>query len=135
MTKEKLAPNDIVSGADALQAINAILGACKDYQRVRQEEETKRAGIQAQKEVVLENLRSQKAVILHYLDRAFDERRQNFESFFNSLDRTLEMGDVAQTSAVLESIVSLAKTSPFKDVKEEIRTFLTNPKAELELEF
>lgn len=136
MSRKKTAEvRQVVLGADALDAVSAVLGACSEYLKVSQEEQTKRVEIQAQKEVVLENLRSQKEVILHYLDRSFDERRQNFESFFETLDRTIESGNAAQTSAVLDSIVNLAKTSPFQDVKEEIRSFLNNPKAELELEF
>lgn len=53
-----------------------------------------------------------------YLDRAFDERAKNFNFLFQTIDSAIDSGDNSQLALALNTMVELAKSSPFKDIAD-----------------
>ena len=77
----------------------------------------------------------QKELLLTYLDKSFDERKVNFENFFNRLDKAMAQNDVEQMSIILSSINQLAAISPFKvlQARKDARRALEDPNFELDV--
>lgn len=107
-----------------LAAIGAVQDMCNvivDYYKIREEERTKRTIITAQKEVYISKINSQKEFILKYLDKTFDERKENFDKFFKIVDNALQTNNLDQLTIGVNAITDLAKTSPFKDLSETMK--------------
>ncbi|NLG10097.1 MAG: hypothetical protein GX562_00990 [Coriobacteriaceae bacterium] len=64
-----------------------------------------------------------------YLDKSFDERKENFHALFSVVDDALEKNNMQQLAMSLESIIKLAEASPFKDLEtiEATAAALTDP--------
>lgn len=110
-------------------ALNTIITSYLEYKQVVAQEKTKREQIRAWRDVELERIRAQEELFLTYLDRVFDERRANFAKFFEVLDHAIETENVGVITATLDSITTLAKTSPFKDIATvvQVREALEDP--------
>jgi hypothetical protein len=59
---------------------------------------------------------SQRELLLDYLDRSFDERKENFQNLFSVVDQSIQSGNTEQLGLALAAITELAKSSPFKDL-------------------
>jgi hypothetical protein len=128
----------IAKGARAINlfaALEAIVGAYGDYKKVAGQETTKRKGIDAWRRVNLERIKTQREILLTYLERTFDERRANFEKYFEVMDSAIEAGQVEVVTKTLDSITQLAKTTPFKDIAtvEQVRALLDAPGKDIDL--
>ncbi|NLA65299.1 MAG: hypothetical protein GX862_05120 [Leucobacter sp.] len=64
-----------------------------------------------------------------YLERSFDERAHNFGKLFAIVDDALDTHNMTALALGLESVVQLATSSPFKDLRtvEETAAALSNP--------
>lgn len=96
----------------------AVIATCaRDISNAR----TERVRIQEQARVQLARIHSARDTILAYLDRSFDERRQNFERLFSTLDKALEDDRIEVVAETLKAVVALAKESPFKALADAQR--------------
>jgi len=122
---------DIVNAVNPGQVIRDITKAYSDYKIIREQEVTRRKGIQANKEVVLREIEAKREIILTYLERSFDERRTNFEKLFEVLDAAIEKDNIQLMAGTLSSITDLAKSSPFKDLANlsQVRKLTQDPNA------
>jgi hypothetical protein len=77
---------------------------------------TERERIRRSKQIEAERIRAARDVLLRGLDRAFDERRANFDALFAQLDRAMAQGNPEAVSMTLDAVVKLARSSPFKDL-------------------
>lgn len=118
-----------------LEAIQILTKEIKEYKIVAEQEKTKRKNITAWENTTLEKIKTQKEIILKYLDSSFDERKSNFESLFTTLDKSFESNNTEQMSIVLNTILDLAKSSPFKDImdNEKLKDFINDKKMDMEL--
>jgi hypothetical protein len=90
---------------------------------------TKRIGIAAERDIAIAKVRAQQELLQEYLNRSFDERAENFTRLFAVVDGALDTNNMAALAAGLESVVKLATSSPFKDLRtvEETAAALSNP--------
>ena len=111
------------------QCINEIVEAWAEYAKIAQEEKTKRREIEAWEKTTLAEIAAKREILISYLDRAFDERQENFQNLFERADRAMESGNIKQLALLLNSITELAKTSPFKDLvnTSTVRAALNDP--------
>lgn len=111
------------------QCIQQILFAYSEYKKVALEEKTKREGIAAWERVTLEKIKSQRKLLLSFIDRSFEERARNFEYLFSLADQAIASQNNKELSLVLEKITELAKTSPFQDLTDvsSVQAALSNP--------
>lgn len=93
---------------------------------------TKRVGIAAERDVAIAGIRAQQELLQNYLDRSFDERAENFTRLFDVVDDALATGNMNALALGLESVIKLATSSPFKDLRsiEETSAALTDPSHE-----
>jgi hypothetical protein len=130
-----MSPNQVVvakklgASIDPLQVLQTMVEYTDRWITETQHAKTERAGIAAWEHVQIEKIDAQREVMLKALDLTFDERRETFHKLFDGLDSAMAAGDPAQAAALLESITSLAKESPFKDLAnlEIIVTELKRP--------
>ncbi len=113
--------NKVVPQLSPAVCFGQLVDAYAEYQRVVQEERTKRREIAAWEKSALATIEQRRDVMMQFLGRAFNERAENFREFFALADQAIATGDNDQLAAVLTSIVELAKTSPFKDLADLAR--------------
>ncbi len=67
-----------------------------------------------------------------YLNRSFGERAESFVKLFQVVDQALNPDNMSALAMGLESVVKLATSSPFKDLRtvEETAAALTDPQHE-----
>lgn len=116
-------------------ALEAIINSYADYKKVVSQEKTKREEIRAWRDVELEKIAAQREIFLTYLERTFDERGANFAKFFEVLDHAVEIDAVDVITTTLDSVTTLAKASPFKDIAtvSQVRKVLDDPDQEFNL--
>ena len=110
--------NKVVPQLNPTVCFSQLVDAYTEYQRVAQEERTKRREIAAWEKAAVATIEQRRDVMMKFLDRSFDERAENFREFFTLADQAIATGDNDQLAAILTSIVELAKTSPFKDLAD-----------------
>ena len=106
----------ICSPGDALSVINNIVQIAGEVEKFREVQKSKRAAIEAEKQVIITKLDVQKKLLIKYLDETFDERKENFKKLFDVIDDALIKGNIQQLAMGLDSVNKLAKSSPFKDL-------------------
>jgi len=118
-----------VNGAECLQQ---VIDAYQEYQKVTEQEQTKRRSIEAWEKTTLKEIEKQREFLLNLLERSFDERAKNFRKLFELLDQSITSGRNENLSPILDTIVELAKSSPFKDLSDlsSVQAALGNPNHE-----
>ena len=117
------------------QVVDAVLGLVMMAGEVRKFEEaqvTKRIGIAAERDIAIANIKAQQELLQDYLNRSFDERAENFNRLFTIVDDALESHNMTAVAMGLESVVKLAVSSPFKDLRtvKETAAALADPEHE-----
>jgi hypothetical protein len=108
----------ILSPSDALAVVDNIVQIAGEVEKFREVQKTKRAAIEAEKQVVITRLNAQKKLLIKYLDETFDERKENFKKLFDVIDDALAKENIQQLAMGLSSVTELAKSSPFKDLAD-----------------
>lgn len=104
--------------ADALAALNNVVEAGREYLRLREEESTKRARIDAYRTLETERIRAAERVLSDFFDHVFAERAGNFDEMWTRLDAAAEAGDDDTVRTMLGGIVQLAQTSPLSGLAD-----------------
>ncbi|WOB45761.1 hypothetical protein HNI00_11905 [Thermoleptolyngbya oregonensis NK1-22] len=109
--------------------LNQVVQAYLEYKRIIETETTKRREIEAWEKTRLAEIQAQRDLLIGYLEQSFDERSQNFKSLFQLVDQAIANGDNQQLALTLDSIVNLAKASPFKDLADlaKVKESLKSP--------
>jgi hypothetical protein len=98
--------------ADAFAALNEIVAAAREYGRIRQAEQTKRAAIAAAEHVQVARIHAAEKNLRPYFERVFAERAQTSGEMFVRLDQAMDSGDPQLVHSVVRGIVDLAQSSP-----------------------
>ena len=115
VVSSKFTPN---ANADALAALREIVGAAREYGKIRQEELTKRAAIAAVEHVQVDRIHAAEQILRLYFERVFAERAQTSEEMFVRLDKAMDSGDPQMVHAVVRGIVDLAQSSPLAGLED-----------------
>jgi len=100
------------------EAIKAICEAYRDCQKTAEVEQMNRKEIEANQQIELEKIQATRQVLLTYLEQQFEERSQAFEQLFSQADEAIKNHDNDKLNVILNSVVELAKSSPFNDLKD-----------------
>ncbi|GAB1539901.1 hypothetical protein NUACC21_25690 [Scytonema sp. NUACC21] len=127
-------PVEVVSGVSAAECLRDIVQAYSEYRIVAEEEQTKRSGIEAWEKTTIAQINAQRDALVKYLEQSFDERAKNFYFLFEKVDRAIIKCDENQLALSLNSIIEIAKNSPFKDLADLtlVRAALNDPDHEWE---
>lgn len=101
--------------ADALAALTKV---ANDTVKNVAEQETKQEEIRAQRDVAIAKINATTACIKEYLDKTFDERSTIFAKQFECVDVALRTGNNEMLAMSLNSINTLAASSPFKNLDD-----------------
>ncbi|GAT01849.1 hypothetical protein [Mycolicibacterium fortuitum] len=114
---------------DGFNALNDIVGAAQEYLNLHEVERTKRANIEAAGKAEVARIKAAEHVLRDYFERVFAERKSNFDALFGNLDTAIANGDGQTVTAVLNSIVDIAKQSPIAELGDlsEVRALLRDP--------
>lgn len=115
--KVKPSPTQAVDGA------KMVYDAWVENVKIHEEEETKRVEIRARKEVDLERIRAQKAILENYLENTFSERKAVISGMFMALDKGIEANNNELIQQSLGAIVSIAKESPLAGIQSLVSDF------------
>lgn len=103
---------------DVTAMIGEMARQANETMRFCEEQKTIRTEIRANAEVEITRINAMADMVRDYLRRSFDERAGLFDNYFSVLDIALERGDNTLVAQTLQSINSLAASSPFKDLAD-----------------
>ncbi|RBY91063.1 hypothetical protein [Blastococcus sp. TF02A-30] len=114
---------------DAMGALDNVIDGARDYLRLREEEQSKRAKIDAYASVEITRIQEASSALKSYFEQVFAERSTTIDGLFRHLDVAMASGDGKATEAALQGIVDLAKSSPMVDIGDlsQIRKALDDP--------
>jgi hypothetical protein len=112
-----------------LQTLLIQAGEVAKYTEVQK---TARKGIEAERDVAVKRIDSQKEILLAYLEKTFDERKENFSKLFDVIDHSIESGNMDELAMALDGVIRLAETSPFKDLRS-VQGGLEDPNMEWDI--
>lgn len=101
--------------AKSLEKMTEAIERCYS---VKQQEETKREAIRAYRDVELKKLKNQKQNFEQYINYVFQERRINFDKFFQQLDIAIETDNMELANIVMAGIIQQIQNSPLQGVQE-----------------
>lgn len=128
-TMQNLAGGAIRSPDQVVDSVMTLVVMAGEVRKFEEAQVTKRVGIAADRDVALARIKAQQELLRDYLERSFDERAKSFGKFFDVIDNALGSGNMTALALGLESVVQLATSSPFKDLRsvEETAAALANP--------
>jgi len=100
---------------DALVTLTEV---ANDTIRYVAEQETKQVEIVAKRDVAIAQINATSTLIKEYLAKTFDERSEIFAKQFECVDEALKTGNTEMLAMTLNSINSLAASSPFKNLAD-----------------
>jgi hypothetical protein len=106
--------------AAASNSFNMLVGAWRDYKTVQAVETTKRAQIQADKEVAIKAIEEQSALLRNYFEHVFAERKSIIQNNFALLEQALAQDNLQMASLAMDSINQLVQQSPLAQAKTMI---------------
>ena len=118
MAKLPIVAKNIAPNLKPVFAVADLISAWKEYKKIYEVETTKRAYIDAQREITLERIRSQRAIVEQYLGGVFSERKHSIDKMFEELDKGIEKNDDRIMSLAMSGIISTLQTSPLAGLKE-----------------
>jgi hypothetical protein len=107
-------------------SLHLLVTAYQDYQRIAEEQKTKRAAIAAWERVRTEELRQQRTLLETYFTGVFEERRHVIEGFFATLDRAIDSGNDALLTQSISGILAVARQSPLAEAAQLLEA-MRNP--------
>jgi hypothetical protein len=99
---------------EAKEVLNNLVSMAGEVQKFTEVQKTKRKQIEADRDIIVEKIKSHKELLLSYLEKSFDERKDNFAKLFSVVDGAIENNNMQQLALGLDSINKLADSSPFK---------------------
>ncbi len=109
-----------------------VIKAAVQYLKEQQAEETQRAYVRAQRDVLVTALHNQRDLPMDYFDKRFAERRSSLEEFYRLLHLAVERRDTEQLQAALGGILGVLRENPLGDLVE-FRKNWENPNYSIDL--
>lgn len=111
-----IAKNSIMSAANPIELVNNLITTIGDVQKFCEDEKTKRCEIEKEKTIAVKKIENQTKIFMTYLEKSFDERKENFQEMFAHVDTAIKEKNVEMLAYLLDSINKLATSSPFKEL-------------------
>lgn len=100
--------------AEAAQVLKRFIEVAGDVAKFTEQQKTVRKDIEAKRDSDIARIQAQKEIIMIYLEKSFDERKENFSKLFQVIDHAIANNNIQQLAMGLDSINQLAASSPFK---------------------
>jgi len=119
------AAGKVATAVNPLEAIDNILGHVSKWHEVTENNKTQRQAIAAQRDVMLEQIRSERDVLMYNLQSQYQERAKTYDKYFEVIDKALESGNIEMLQMGLNSVVDQIKHNPLPS-KNELKNALQN---------
>jgi hypothetical protein len=106
------------SGQFYAGTLGNVLQALTEYARTLEQEKSKRADIERKRTNALSVIRSQRQVMIEYLNHRFGERHKLYERYFQLIDTAMELQNDEITRLALESILNIYQNNPCAGLEE-----------------
>ena len=118
-----------------MAAISTLAQVSNETIKYVAEQETKREEIRAERDVAIARINAMSDSIKLYLEKTFDERSAIFSKQFEAVDEALRTGNTEMLALTLNSINSLAASSPFKNLADigQVQQALTDGNTEWDI--
>lgn len=116
----------LLNSVNPLDALNNIANHVGEWQKIKEEEKTKRHAISAQRDVMVERIRAERDAFVEVLRENYKERAEVYNRSFNALDRAIELGNVEAAQLAMTGILEQIKINPLPSFGEFKQSFLTN---------
>ena len=100
--------------AEAAQVLKRFIEVAGDVAKFTEQQKTVRKDIEAKRDSDIARIQAQKEIIMIYLEKSSDERKENFAKLFQVIDHAIANNNMQQVAMGLDSINQLAASSPFK---------------------
>jgi hypothetical protein len=107
------------------ESLGSVLQALTEYARTMETEKSNRADIERKRKTALSIVRSQRRVMIGYLNHRFGERDKLYERYFQLIDTALELRNEEITRIALESILTIYQDNPCSGIEEFRQQFET----------
>lgn len=108
----------VTNPEDVERALRVLGEVAQETIKYAEEQETKREEIRAMRDVAIARINEMSQCVQAYLEKTFDERALIFAKQFEAVDTALKTGDNEMLALGLNSINSLAASSPFKNLAD-----------------
>ncbi|WP_157838893.1 hypothetical protein [Achromobacter sp. DH1f] len=105
-------------GQVLLEGFDQMYKAFGEYQALHAQEKTKRAQIQADRDVAVKNIRAQRDVVKQAMADTFDLRKTGLQAQIRAMDKAIENGDIEALHVIMDGMVRTLESSPFKDIAQ-----------------
>ncbi len=109
--------NNISNPQIALESVKHYITTAGEVIKFCEIQETKRTEIESHKQQALAYIDMQKQILMTYLNKTFDERKEIFSQYFKVVDDALQKGNMDELVIGLNNINRLATSSPFKNLE------------------
>ncbi len=107
-----------VPGLNVIDGLQRMHQAHSDYQKLREQEQTKRVAILADRDATLEQIRAERDVIKQVLADSFELRKTGLQAQICAMDKALDNGNVEALHVVMDTMVKTIQSSPFKNIAD-----------------
>lgn len=120
---------------EVMAAISTLAQVSNETIKYVAEQETKREEIRAERDVAIARINAMSDSIKLYLEKTFDERSEIFSKQFEAVDEALRTGNTEMLALTLNSINTLAASSPFKSLADigQVQQALTDGNTEWDI--
>jgi hypothetical protein len=94
------------------QTLGHVLQALSEYARTLEHEKSNRAEIERKRKTALSAIRSERQMMIEYLNHRFGERKTLYEQYFRLVDTALELQNEEIVRLALESVLNIYQDNP-----------------------
>lgn len=126
---------DFIESPDLVTVFKNIYNNTLESIKFCEEQKTERVKIEEESKQRIERIHAQRDFLITYLEKTFDERKQQFDHYFIALDKAIDRNDPQMMAMCLNSISSLALSSPFRPLIEAQKQYIQLAEGKGKLDF
>ncbi|WP_010253567.1 hypothetical protein [Treponema primitia] len=100
------------------ETLGAVMQSLTEYARTLEREKSNRADIERKRKTALSVIRSERGVMLQYLNHRFGERQSLYQQYFQLIDTALEQQQEELVRMVLENILNIYQDNPCSGLED-----------------
>ena len=109
---------DFIDNPDVVNVFKNLYNNTLESIKFCEEQRTERTRIKEESQQKIERIHAQRDILISYLNKTFDERKNQFDHYFEALDKAIEANNPQLMAMCLNSISTLALSSPFRPLIE-----------------
>jgi hypothetical protein len=94
------------------ETLGHVLQTLSEYARTLEHEKSNRAEVERKRKTALSAIRSERKMMIEYLNHRFGERKTLYEQYFRLVDTALELQNEEIVRLALESILNIYQDNP-----------------------